>query len=256
MRVKTFLTSLCIAFTAYLSAEDSVVYLHYSQLLPGQVRYSSQNVKQKIEHALKKQDVVWNVNTARHEGKYFNGKSLFPEEEALPVIQAPFGLVLADGHHHTLAAITLQVEWIPIKVMADLSHLTADQFWTAAEQQGWVFLYDLEGNKTAPLQNFDHLLDDPNRYFAAFTARKCLANGDLATSYGAEYPVWIKVGKDIPFIEFRIADVWRQAGIHYDYEMGENPDAAFVEKARAVLINAHIPGLRVVPTRMHYSGLS
>lgn len=250
------LTYLALFFSSYGHAEDSVTYQHISQLFPGQVRYSSQNVKQKVDQAIKKHDAIWNTELHCYEGRYFEGKSLFPKEEALPVLQAPFGLILADGHHHTLAALSLGIEWVPIKILADLSHLSSEKFWSVAEEKGWAFLYDLEGNRMTPMQDFSTLIDDPNRYFAAITARKCPANGDMSASIGAEYPLWIKVGKDIPFIEFRISDALRKAGIEYTYVMGDEPPIDFVEQARQALFEANIPGLRVIPERTHFSQIN
>jgi hypothetical protein len=110
----------------------------------------------------------------------------------------------------------------------------------------------MQGQKGKIPLLFSELQDDPNRYFAALIARKCKADGDLKMSIGAEYPVWIKVGKDIPFVEFRISDVLWQKGIIYDYKMGDQPPQQLVEAARKTLVEANVKNLRVVPERTKF----
>lgn len=238
---------------------QTIEYINYHEISPGQVRFSSRNVQLKIDAAFKNGDVTVGPDGCFH-FKYYNGQSIFPEKEALPVIKAPFGYVLADGHHHTLAAISLGAQYLPIRLLADYSDMSPEQFWCVAEKNNQVFLYDLEGNHLNPPLRFNEnslyeLIDDANRYFAAITARKCEEGKGWVNSTGAEYPLWIKVGKDIPFIEFRIADALRNAGIVYSYEMGDEPSEQFVEQARQVLVQANIPGLRVVNTRTRYTEL-
>jgi hypothetical protein len=71
----------------------------------------------------------------------------------------------------------------------------------------WAYLYTTSGEKLLPPKKFSELKDDTNRYFAAITARKYTSNPDGSyASKGALYPLWIKVDKDIPFIEFKIAN--------------------------------------------------
>lgn len=234
--------------------KQEVQYVNYREIFPAQMRYSSQNVKDKIDRAQQKGYLICSEN-GEWNYQFFNGKSIIPEKEALPVVKASFGYVLADGHHDVLSSLSVGAEWIPIKVIADLSHLSVEQFWKQAEQNGWAYLIDLNGEKQAtPPQSFQNLKDDSNRYFAAITARKYSA--DLSSSVGAEYPLWIKVGKDIPFIEFKIADVLWRNGLVYQYEMGDEPPVEFVERARLVLLKSNIPGLKSVAVRTHYSQIN
>lgn len=235
--------------------ESEVQYLHMSEIQPGQIRFSSKNVEEKIEQAALKGDFFFNRQTQSIEGKYFDGKSLFPESDALPVVKGRSGYVLTDGHHHVLAADQLSLPWVPVKRIADLSNLSDEEFWIEMERKGWVYLYDLNGQKRLPPKRFNELIDDPNRYFAALTARKVGPEGDFSHSTGAEYPLWIKVGKDIPFIEFKISDALNAHHFFYSYEMGKEWDLCYLEKARSILANAAIPGLRVVPLRKHWTEL-
>ncbi|MCC5831706.1 MAG: ParB/Srx family N-terminal domain-containing protein [Chlamydiales bacterium] len=251
MLKKTFFT-LMFLFTAALYAG----YTHIEEMTPGQIRFSSKNVEEKVVQALLKGDAFFNPLEGTFIGKYYGGKSLFPEEEALPVVKGRHGYVLADGHHHVLTALALGLPWVPTKEIADLSHLAEDAFWVEMEQKGWVHLYGLDGVKRLPPADFNLLEEDPNRYFAAITARKCGEDGNLSRSRGAEYPLWIKVGKDIPFIEFKISDALFASGFRYEYNMGNNPDEATVEEARCILIKADIPGLRLVKERKHWKEIS
>ena len=180
----------------------------------------------------------------------------FPSKKAVPVVKAPFGYILADGHHDVLSSLALEATWIPVKVIADLNELSESEFWDEAEKLGFAYLYDLQGEHKIPPRDFSLLEDDPNRYFAAISARKFLEDGNFSNSTGADYPLWIKIGKDIPFIEFKIADVMWQHQIIYSYEMGKNPPEDFVEEnTSCVLMAENIPGLRLIEERKHYSEL-
>lgn len=175
-------------------------------------------------------------------------------EKGIPVVKAYFGYVLIDGHHDVIANLALGAEELRVGVVADLSVLEENEFWEEMEKQGWAYLYDLSGNRNIPPRKFYLLEDDPNRYFAALTVRR-YADSKMAESSGAEYPLWIKIGKDIPFIEFKIADILWRHGFAYEYEMGESSPEEFVETARKILVEANNSGLRIVPQRKHFSEL-
>lgn len=232
-------------------AVSSVFYTHISELFPSQLRYASKNVTEKAQKILKNKDAVWDENQSKWEYKYYNGLSALAEKDAIPVVKAPFGYALIDGHHNVLSSISVGADWIPVILVDDLSNMSYEDFWEKAEDMGWAYLYDINGQKSYPPTSFDQLQDDPNRYFAAIAARKYLNEFD-PNSIGAEYPIWIKIGKDIPFIEFKISDALWNSGVIYSYDMGDNPSEEFVEAARRALIEANIPGLKVIPERTHY----
>lgn len=232
-------------------------YISFKKIHPGQIRYASMNVTEKMNNAIKTGNAELFYDPAnksfRFKFMYNNGTSILSEKNALPVIKSPFGYVLVDGHHDLLASVALGADFIPVRVVGDLSNLTPDQFWLQAEKQGLVYPYAIGGIRQIPPASFKNLVDDSNRYFAALVARKCEKYGDAATiSRGADYPLWIKIGKDIPFIEFMIADAWWNNGLVYSYDMGNNPSAEFVEKAREILNKAAIKGLKIIKQREHY----
>jgi hypothetical protein len=236
-------------------ASSKVVYVHYRDLHPSQLRFASQNVEQKVKNILKKNNAILNKSTSQWSYKYYNGLSALSEKDSIPVVKASFGYALVDGHHNVLSNIAVGSEWIPIRVINDLCHLSLEAFWAEAELMGWAYLYDINGKKSFPPTLFSDLQDDPNRYFAAIAARK-YKNEASRDSSGAEYPVWVKIGKDIPFVEFMISDAMWKSGLVYSYEMGDNPSIEFVESARQVLLESDIKGLRIIPTRTHYKDLN
>ncbi|MBA3238040.1 MAG: hypothetical protein H0T62_06780 [Parachlamydiaceae bacterium] len=259
-----FLLTLCfivsmkvIAFAhEKMSKKDrsTVTYVHFRNLFPSQLRFSTQNVKQKVRNILKKKNAVWDESTSQWSYKYYDGLSALSEKDSIPVVKAPFGYALIDGHHNVLSNIAVSSEWIPVKVIDDYSHLSIDAFWAKTELMGWAYLKTINGKKSVPPILFSELQDDPNRYFAAIAARKYKNEADRDSS-GAEYPVWVKVGKDIPFIEFMISDAMWKRGLVYSYDMGDNPPIEFVESARQVLLESDLKGLRVIPSRIHYKDL-
>ncbi len=239
-----------------VAIEVSYAYMELSQIFPSQLRYSSENVRAKINETQRAGGAVWDEENASWVLKHDDGLSSLHLDDAVPVVKGPYGYYLCDGHHHILASMQFGAKTMPVKVIADLSALDETKFWEEMEKRGWAYPYNILGERATPPMDFKRLQDDPNRYFAALIARKCPPGGDLRTSRGAEYPVWIKVGQDIPFIEFRIADaLWKQ-GLRYEYSMGSNPPEQFIEESRRILKEANIPGLKIVPERTHYLILS
>jgi len=233
--------------------QQSVFYVSYHSIFPAQIRYSSQNVEEKISKAISQETAI-HSKEGDWTFKYHEGTSILSEKQALPIVLAPFGYVLTDGHHDVLSSIHFGAEMIPIKIIADLSALDYEAFWKEAENRGWAYLYAIGGNRSLPPVDFSELVDDSNRYFAAITARKFPDGLGSSESFGAEYPLWIKIGKDIPFIEFKIADALWAKGFIYDAEaMGDPPRVEDVEFARKILQESPVEGLRFVPERMHYS---
>lgn len=231
-----------------------VEFVAISAIAPGQSRYASLNVQEKVAQAQKRGGVV------RSNGSwipaYNNNTSIFHENSALPVVQGPEGLILIDGHHDVRASLALGATHVPVKLVADLSSLGAEEFWKIAEEKGYVYPYAKGGAYQRPSQDFNEMTDDSNRYFAAITARKCLdERTDVANTIGAEYPLWIKVGKDIPFIEFRIADVLYKNGFSYDLAEQSTPSWESVEQAREILGAHRVPGLRLVLERTYYADI-
>lgn len=269
MFMKIFLQS-CFGLLCFCAAQAGIVedlknlkindatsymYLAYSELTPGQLRYSALNVQEKVNAALKKNNAWKDEKSSEWHYKFNNDTSII--ETPLPVIIAPFGPVLVDGHHDTLASIELKAPMIPVFVMADFSDLSEEQFWNAALKNGLVYPYTLDNEYKIP-QNFSQLQDDPNRFFAALVARKCTKNKETGEMVAiaspktklADHPVWIKFGNEIPFIEFKISDVLKKYDLFYKNSWGENVSEEFVEKAREILVEHAISGLKVIPERI------
>lgn len=226
------------------------MYVNHTEVFPGQLRYSELNVKDKIENVLRKGHAK--LENDVYVGQFENNKSIFSCREALPAIKSPFGYVLIDGHHEVLCSFRMNMQLVPIHIHTDLSHLSEMEFWEAAQKSNLVYLKSIAGNIAHPPRLFTGLEDDPNRYFAALTARK--VNTRNQTSHGMEYPLWFKIDKDIPFIEFKIADALYKNGFMYDAAtMGNPPFEEVVDRARGILVQANIEGLRVVREKTHYS---
>lgn len=231
-------------------------YVHYRLVFPGQTRYSSAVANQKAQHLIDQGAARWDKKTFRWIAKYEEGQAVLSLKDPIPVIKACFGYVAIDGHHHVIASLLMGANRIPILVKADLSHVKENEFWDKAEEHEWVYQWRLDGTKKKPPRSFLALEDDPNRYFATVSVRKIKDKGkQLAKSTGAEYPLWIKIGRGRPFAEFYISDALKQAGIEYNYQMGKEIPQEFVEKARKALVAANLPGIIIVPERLHYSQL-
>ncbi|WP_420421965.1 ParB-like protein [Simkania sp.] len=220
------------------------------QVFPGQLRYANAVVEIGIEKATEKGEVKWNEETGQWDLKH--GVSLYGLSEALPVIKSPYGYVLIDGHHHFLLNLQFGGSLIPIQLEADYSDLSLEKYLHVATEKGYIHPYDHYGNKVEIPRDFNELQNDPNQMFAVLCRRRYQSLTPESFSSGNEYPIWIKVGKDIPFIEMRIAEALTRAGLIYD---GEEADPDFYEAARQVIVEANIEGLRVIPTKTHYEEL-
>ena len=233
-------------------------YIPLESLFPAQCRYSCINVAEKIQKIVRRRGSIWNTDKGNIRGKWVGkwrkGTSVFPPVKAFPVIKAKWGYVLIDGHHHVLAGIALGSTEIPIKIIDDYSSLGKNEFWNKMELNHYAHLYNLTGNKIDPPSSFSELQDDPNRYFSLLLCRKYSLDDIYSKKpegEGAKYPVWLKIGKDIPFVEFVIADILWKGGIVYDPKYGNDIPEKELEKARELVIKAEIPGLKVVKEKTY-----
>lgn len=233
--------------------KEKVTYSPLATLFPSQVRFSQKNVVDKIQRALKNGDAVLHPSTKTYECRFDQGRSIFSLSQAIPLITTTNKIILADGHHSVLASLALGCTTIPAKVIATWPGQSDASFWQWAEEQNYAYLFDLDGTKLPAPSSFADLKDDPLRYFAAITARKFEFSLDVAKSSGIDYPLWVKIGKDIPFMEMRIANVLYQAGFVYEYGQENTPSfTQMIEEARQILHHHSIAGLKFLPHKEHY----
>jgi hypothetical protein len=233
-------------------------FLSIDKIHPGQSRYSSKNTDEKVNKILKEGRATFDETSGTWSYKYDDGRSAYSLDNAVPVVLGPDGMILlVDGHHDVMASLAVGAQSIPVKVIENWTDVPMDTFWTKAANSGYAYLYDLQGQKRLPPTSFKDLVDDPNRYFAAIAARKLNEGGTMENSVGTDYPLWIKIGKDIPFIEFKISDLMIKKGLIYDYNIEKDPVAweQFMEKVRAALVENPIDGLRVVTERTYYKDI-
>jgi hypothetical protein len=229
-----------------------ITYIPINNLTPGQLRYAQPVVQTKVAGQKK-------IGLIHDDSKSTLAKT---EKDAVPVIKAPFGLVIKDKHHETLAAIRVGAQTVPVHIVDDLSNLTTEEFWQKAEEKGHVYPYNLKGERQIPT-SFADLQDDPNRQFATIISRKCINVGDPVDKIlkdGAEYPVWIKIlsgdKKTRAFIEFIIADTLYKHGILYTYDIEKTKPEKYerlVEQARKVLLEDPVLGIKVIPEKIRYT---
>jgi hypothetical protein len=128
---------------------------------------------------------------AKHNGAKFLGRHM------IPVLKGPGGKPYVIDHHHLARALQEEgVEEIAVNIVADLSDLAKDEFWTFCDNRGWCHPYDAKGVRRdvdAIPKAIADLSDDPFRSLAGALRR----NGGYA--------------KDTtPFSEFMWADFLRR----------------------------------------------
>ena len=230
-------------------------YIAIENLRPGQSRYAQGKVDKIIKH----------VKKYGEKPRFFNNTSILSKDRAIPVIVGPkdVGLVVVDGLHSILASLQFGAKTVPIKIIADLSNLSENSFWQEAARRNFVYLYNIFGDPIYRISKgwnwgkFGNLKDDPNLYFASISARKCLSpTQQIDQTIGADHPLWVKIGGDIPFVELKIADALSNDKVNYNYALGNDFTnkqlQAFVEKARLILSKKPIKGIKLVPTRTFY----
>jgi len=259
---KMLKTFLCLSAMAMIEKSAHAIYVHYSEIHPAQIAYASPDVHAKVMEVYESGNakLEWDnaapyasANIILH---HCDGQSIFPPKKQLSVVKAPFGYVLIDGHHKVLASLRMNASMISIKVVEDWSLLSEDVFWYQAEQKGWAYPYTISGQYAKPPRTFDGMIDEPYRWLPYLLKGLVPEDSDVTKYTGPDYPVWLKIGEDIPFIEFKIGQALYKNGIRYAYQDGDNLSPAFVEQCREILLKENIPGLRVVPTRKHKSELA
>jgi hypothetical protein len=96
--------------------------------------------------------------------------------QLFPAVKGPGGrYFILDGHHTALALFNDKAEFVQIGLVADLSHLSPDEFWVFLDHRSWVHCYDERGARQ-PLSCIPSCLqdlrDDAYRSLAASVQRK------------------------------------------------------------------------------------
>lgn len=228
-----------------------IFYVQLTQVQPSQHRYAKANVNEKINYALRNKD-VWLNDHHDYIGKYDQGRSIYDLKDAFPVIKVKDTYVLIDGHHSALASLILKCQTIPVKIIREWPNPLDDIFWRWAESQDLAYLKKRDGSISYKLPSLATMEDDPLRYFVAQSARKFDNSLNYETSFGAEYPLWIKIGKDLPFIEWIITDHLHILGFTYqngDEASGLQP---LIEKARALLSQYPLPFVKIITSKERF----
>ncbi|CAM2964543.1 ParB-like protein [Legionella worsleiensis] len=123
---------------------------------------------------------------------------------------------LIDKHHTTLAAIELKAMISRISIKSD--YRQEEEPLKIAIAKNEAYLKDLDGNDGKLLNSFSDMVNDDLRYLAAISI-KCEKKPDSAESKSVN-PYWVKVGTKAPlappFIEFRMSNEMRAAGIRFN----------------------------------------
>lgn len=227
---------------------DQAFHVPLRNLIPGQNEISIDNVLSKLRQVKEKWNLRWDPKTACWKLNHNFGKSLLPRKEALVVVLGPDkSLVIVDGHHHAFMSLYVGAETVPAVIVEKWEKLSLLEFWKLLKNEGRI-LYSTPPSQlasTPPL--LTDMKDNPNRYFASLLACKAelrYENGKIIVKgvRGNNNSCWIKLNEGIPFVEFRIAEILKQAGLMYDPKWGTDIPKEMAEKARVSLVNAKRTG--------------
>src|SRR5437868_11363483 len=94
----------------------------------------------------------------------------FLGDHMIPVVRGPKGRFYVIDHHHLVLALHREgVRDILVTVVADLSELEPDAFWTVLDHHSWVHPYDTKGRRQTVRDiptSVAGLKDDPFRSLA------------------------------------------------------------------------------------------
>jgi len=236
-------------------ASTGAISIPLERLLPSQIRYSSKNVQDKIANGLKK-GFITSHPLDGFQLSFDNAQSMYPKNEAVPVLKLPNEqFLLVDGHHSALASLEVGAKTIFGKVIEEIQKPLSAPLWHYLEGKGWAYLKELGGKPSSPPQSFSDLKDDPVRYFVTLSRCKVDEDLDLSKARGFSFPLWLKIGKDQPFIEFKIADYLYAHGFRASYDSLQNEEnlGEVVEKARLIFQRHPTSEFRILYERSHFS---
>jgi hypothetical protein len=194
--------------------EPLLVTVAVADLRPTQITVGYREVKAKRHE--------WAERSAR-DGEVFLGRHM------IPVLKGPKGRPYVIDHHHLARALHDEgVKEVAISVVADLSKLAKDEFWTLCDNKGWCHPYDATGVR----RGFDDipkgvakLVDDPYRSLA----------GELRRQGG--------FAKDTtPFSEFIWADFLRRRIKREDVDKDFDKAMAKALRLAKSPLAGHLPG--------------
>jgi hypothetical protein len=94
----------------------------------------------------------------------------FLGDHMIPVVKGPKGRFFVVDHHHLALALHHEgIRDVLVTVMADLSGLAPDAFWTFLDHHAWVHPYDVDGRRRTYAdipKSVIGLKDDPFRSLA------------------------------------------------------------------------------------------
>ena len=238
-----------------LASMSTAFYYPINNIRPCQTNASCLNIQVKYNKIVARGDAVWNGQS--FDLKYNDGTAVYPLNKPFEVISSPYGFILTNGTHRTIASIMLGASTMPVIIINDLSVLSREEFVRQATGR-YIFPYDLCGNPTRTLVcDFLSLVDNPNRYFAIISARTCKkTTTPNKKTTGADYPLWIRIDQPgVGGFENQIAQALWRSGLVYSNQWGDQIPDWFMERARQVLICNPVPGLCLIRKRTYYNDI-
>lgn len=139
-----------------MSTRDPILHpVPITDLRPTQMTVGMREVKEKRQR--------WRESAGDKKGEFLG-------RHMMPVIKGPKDRFYIIDHHHLSRALHDEgEEQVLVTVVADLSGLAKDHFWTVCDLKGWTHPYDRDGVRrdfSAIPKSVAELVDDPFRSLA------------------------------------------------------------------------------------------
>ena len=202
----------------------SVDYYPTGSVEAGQTRFSFKHLRKAMRKAIKeRKGAYFDKHLDTWIFAHDDRRSAFSRERAAGAVYYKGRLYLFDGHHKALISTYLRAPRLPIKIEANWSHLSEEEFFARMRQGPYHYAHwqNHLGERVDPV-DLCALDNDPNLLLARYLLVRVDAHLDpegrliLENPRGAERPIAIKINNDIPFYEFEIADALRRHGVNFD----------------------------------------
>jgi hypothetical protein len=216
-------------------------YLNSNELLTAQDLISVDEARFKLRRAADKGLIRY----SKKNGWQWTVKGLnpvVPNNDPLIVVLTALGPMVIDGNHHLLMSRFIKADMIPVKIIADLSHLNPADLKNEMIRRHWLYFQNIDAwNRKDFLPTIKNWTDFPMRHFMSALSLKVQARWtgkkvkvEDITHYRDD-PIWMKINQGIPFIEFILGHMLTDAGIRFSYEMSKDEFQDNVKKARKLL---------------------
>lgn len=230
----------------YADRLNETIYVNNQFFLPGQVTYSSLEVRTKIAEEIQDRTAIWDAEEEEWILPYDRGRSVLPDDRPALGILVIDGIVTVDGNHKIMANKAFGGTRSPVTIYLDLAQYGISSQDLTSEH---VYLWRKDGTRAPQLPlTYTAMDDDPNRFFAARITGKVSLSGnklkdlEILKRKVPDDAIVIKFNRDIDFFELHVARVLHRYGFHFEGNSEADITPEHRQRAQEILLQAQKDG--------------